>query len=469
MKRRIVLYNTITVIAALVVLLAVSGLAIHGVTSFYRERFASGMDDAITQVQSILDAWEIVPGTWAELDEQLQALGYSLYAARNDTELYSSLNDLQTALLERGSALSDWPEGGAVSVWSEGVCVVGLRSGAYTVLSMGPVNMPEMFGRPRLQTEAILLVVLVVGVTVIAVIAALSVLSARLQTRQIMQPVRALTQAARRIEQGDYSQPVESPGQDEFAAVYSAFEHMRRHLNDEREKNRAYEQGRTDLVRGISHDLRTPLTSVQGYLKGLRDGVANTPEKQARYLDVAYRKACEMDILLRRLFAFSEMETGKLPLFPEPVDLGEFVRAFARDAAEELEPHGGRVVLRGAPAPHPVRIDKAQMRRVLSNLMNNAVRYAQTEPLVLTLTVWRERDRERLRFADNGTGVDEADLPRLFEQFWRGDRSRAGGDGEGSGLGLYIVKYIVEAHGGSVSARNDNGLTVELALPSEEG
>ena len=230
----------------------------------------------------------------------------------------------------------------------------------------------------------------------------------------------------------------------------------------------AYERARTDLVAGISHDLRTPLTSVQGCLKGLRDGVAGTPEKRAQYLDIAYRKACDMEVLLQRLFDFSRLETGGMPFFPERADLGDFARRFARENEAELERRGGRFVLRGAPAPHPVRMDPGQMARVLNNLTDNAVRYAGVRPLVLTLTVWRDRDMEKLRFADNGRGVPDGELPHLFEQFWRGDLARRDGAREGSGLGLYLVKYILEAHGGSVTARVDGGLVFELALPCEE-
>ena len=110
---------------------------------------------------------------------------------------------------------------------------------------------------------------------------------------------------------------------------------MRRHLLEEQKKNARYEQARTDLVSGISHDLRTPLTSVKGYLKGMRDGVANTPEKREQYLDVAYRKACEMERLLQRLFYFSKLETGNLPLFLSDADLGDFVAQFVREARQE--------------------------------------------------------------------------------------------------------------------------------------
>ena len=280
-----------------------------------------------------------------------------------------------------------------------------------------------------------------------------------------MRPVNALTAGAKRVEQGDLSTPVAYQGRDEFTSVCAAFDQMQRHLLEEREKNAAYERARTDLVAGISHDLRTPLTSVKGYIKGMRDGVANTPEKQERYLDIAYRKSCDMERLLQRLLYFSRLETGNLPMFPVEDDLGAFAGRFAREAGEELAASGGQVNFHPAEEPLPVRIDQEQLLRVLNNLKENAQRYAGAEPLILDISVKREGERACVRFADNGQGVPEDQLPHLFQQFWRGDQARRSQGGEGSGLGLYIVKYVVEAHGGTVTAENDGGLAFTISLP----
>lgn len=223
---------------------------------------------------------------------------------------------------------------------------------------------------------------------------------------------------------------------------------------EEQKKNAAYEQARTDLVAGISHDLRTPLTSVKGYIKGLRDGVAQTPERQRQYLDIAYRKACDMDVLLQRLFYFSRLESGNLPLFPQTADLKEFVSSFAEEAGAELEQSGGEVELTVSPGSHPVRIDSEQMYRVLNNLKDNALRYAKAKTLVISIAVESQGKWSCIRFADNGQGVSEESLPHLFDQFWREDQARSAKHGEGTGLGLYIAKYIVETHGGSIRAEN---------------
>ncbi len=281
----------------------------------------------------------------------------------------------------------------------------------------------------------------------------------------IRRPLYALADGAKRIENGDLSKPVVYTGKDEFASVCAAFNRMQEHLLQEREKTAAYERARNDLITGISHDLRTPLTSVKGYIKGVRDGVANTPEKREQYLSIAYEKACDMEVLLEKLFYFSNLETGNLPLSLKREDLGDFVRRFAANIRDELDNKNIKMTVEITSAPHPVKIDAEQMRRVLLNLTENALKYANADSLVLRISVWCEDGMEHLLFADNGQGVPEEHLSMMFERFWRGDEARSAKSGKGSGLGLYIVKYIVSAHGGLVTAKNDNGLQIKISLP----
>lgn len=398
-RRHLFFYNTISVLMALVAMLAVNSAATHAIGRYYQRQAEQVLQD--------------LPG--------------------------------------------QRPEGGMILVERE--------DGGYDMVGMTPPPGLKMLGRPRRQSEAMMLSLLLSGATAIVVIVLLDLLFTRYQVRKLLQPVDALTQAARRVEAGDFTQPVEYPGKDEFSSVCAAFNQMQEHLLAEQERSAAYEQARTDLVAGISHDLRTPLTSVKGYIKGLRDGVAQTPERQRQYLDIAYRKACSMDILLQRLFYFSRLETGNLPLFLEQTDLGEFVERFRREAQEELEQAGGQLQLTVAPGTHPAAIDQEQMYRVLNNLKDNALRYAQVQPLVLTIVVERRDGWEHIRFSDNGQGVPEDALPHLFEQFWREDQARSTKGGEGAGLGLYIVKYIVEAHGGTIKAEDREGLAFDICLP----
>ena len=239
----------------------------------------------------------------------------------------------------------------------EGTIRIQLDEDMIELMAVTVLARPAGPGRPRPWMETMTLSLFLSGGAAIVVILLLNTLFTRYQLKKLLQPVDALARAAGRIETGDFTQAIDYQGRDEFAPVCAAFNRMQEHLLAEQEKSAAYERARTDLVAGISHDLRTPLTSVKGYIKGLRDGVAQTPERQRQYLEVAYRKACDMDVLLQRLFYFSRLETGNLPLFREEADLGDLVSRFAAEAGPELEQAGGEITLELSPSPHPASFD----------------------------------------------------------------------------------------------------------------
>lgn len=188
-----------------------------------------------------------------------------------------------------------------------------------------------------------------------------------------------------------------------------------------------------------------------------------------QYLSIAYKKASDMDVLLQRLFYFSKLETGNLPFFPVETDLGKFMQKFALDIQEDLKQKDASIRVEISGNSHPVKIDTEQMRQILANLVENALKYAGAEPLNLTLKVKRENENVVLCFADNGKGVTPDQLSRLFKQFYRCDESRNSINSDGSGLGLYIVKYLIEAQGGTVIAENEQGLKFTMTLPLAKG
>ena len=469
MRRRFFWFQAVTLTVALVALLMVSSIVMQVTNAYYRKQAVPAADQRSDQVQMLLSDWAQGAEDWEALSETLKELGYQLVVEENDQMLYSTLDLFQQEFYERIQAESaSWPTVGTLIVQNDGMMMIGRDVGDYTIVAVQEPHMPKMLGQMRPLSEGMMLTLLISGVSAIIVIVLLSLLFTRYQMQRVLRPVNALIQAAGRVGQGDFSTPIDYQGRDEFTSVCRAFDHMQRQLLQEREKNARYEKARTDLVAGISHDLRTPLTAVKGYIQGLRDGVANTPEKQKQYLTVAYRRSCDMERLLQRLFYFSKMETGNVPLLRAPVRFDAFLMRFSEDTRAELAAAGGEIVLECGAGPHVVRIDAEQIYRVLINLKENAVRYAGAQPLVLRLTLTREGSWEHLRFADNGCGVPEDMLPYLFDQFWRGDEARRRRKGEGSGLGLYIAKYIIEAHGGTIAAKNEEGLVFDLALPGEE-
>lgn len=293
------------------------------------------------------------------------------------------------------------------------------------------------------------------GILCIGVLLFISQLFTKRLTRQILEPIEALQEGALRVQKGDLSTAIVYSGDVEFVQVCEAFNEMQRHLLEEEEKNRHYEKARTDMIAGISHDLRTPLSAITGTIKGLLDGVAATEESRRRFLETAYRRAGEMDGLLNQLFLFSKLETGNMPLAIEPVEIAAFIEQYAA----EKEP----VTAQTNGITAQVAADPLQLLRVLDNLVENSVKYAHADPLCVTISLTRAPDAVKLCVADNGAGVPSAELSHLFEEFYRVDRSR--GQKEGNGLGLYIVRYLIEAMHGCVWAENRDGLAVWLQLP----
>ena len=463
-KNKILLSSSLMMLFSLIALLVIGGFIIRSFSGQFNDAGIAKLDQNAFAVEDIMNTFDLSDSDWGKLDDSLSIYGYGLCILRNDDTIYSSADQYPKDAVNFLKKVN-WTEK-ARSINIVGATIVGKAEGEYTVVALNSGGQADINSAHRNQIEVVLKFFVMIGLAAIVMILLISQIFTNWLIKRIMSPVNALTDGAKRIVQGNLSVPVIYDGKDELASVCATFNQMQSYLQEERDRNASYEKARTDMIAGISHDLRTPLTSVKGYIKGLRDGVANTPEKQEQYLSIAYNKAGEMDVLLQKLFYFSKLETGKLPLSLTNEDLGDFVRRFAMQTQDELAQRNVMINVDRVSYGHFVQIDTEQMHRVLANLTENALKYANTGDLTLTISVWREREMVHLSFADNGQGVPAEQLANLFVRFWRGDEARGKRDGGGSGLGLNIVKYIVEAHGGSVSARNENGLIIDIMLPA---
>ena len=320
--------------------------------------------------------------------------------------------------------------------------------------------------------ESFIIAFLVVGIFSIMIILMLSQLMTKKLIKMIMKPVNMLGDAAGRIIEGDLDTAIDYMDADEFQPVCKSFDLMQLHLKEQMEKNLAYEKARTEMVSGISHDLRTPLTSIKGYIKGMLDGIAGTEEKRQEYLSVAYKKACDMEKLLAKLFYFSKLETGNMPFYFQEVPMQIYMEDYVAEKEVEMQTKGGQI--RGkfdALAGVKCKIDREQMQRVFDNLVENSCKYAcPKEQLEICVEAFWNPDRSdqiRLVFSDNGQGMEPEKLKHVFEQFYRGDEARNAAC-DGNGLGLYVCRYIIEKHGGTVRADGNEGFVVEITLPVSE-
>lgn len=314
-----------------------------------------------------------------------------------------------------------------------------------------------------IKKNQFILLFLVDGVFCIISLVAVSQIFTRNLTKHIMEPLDALNEGARRVQENNLSQDILYVGDAEFEKVCTTFNNMQDHILAEQEKNHRYERARTDMIAGISHDLRTPLTAIKGSIKAMMDGVAATPVMQEKFLKAAYRRTGEMDVLLNQLFYLSKLETGNMPLDIREINITEFLARYVCGKQEVL--HQEEIELRAVlqERNYFAKIDPEQMQRILDNLVENSVKYSEKSPVHVEISLKSEGEKLQLRVSDDGNGVEEEKLPHIFEEFYRGDESR--NKKEGNGLGLYIVKYLIEAMGGTVSAHNENGLVIELKLP----
>ena len=205
-----------------------------------------------------------------------------------------------------------------------------------------------------------------------------SFLSARF-TKSILVPLDQLRIGVRQIKEGNLDFELRYKGRDEFEQAFSDFGEMRRRLKDSVEMQLKYEKDKQELIAGISHDLRTPLTVIKGYVEGLRDGVANTPDKQQKYLDMIYRKACDMDSLVDNLFLFSKMDTNHYPFHFQKTDANEYFNEFFGQARHEFQQAGLGISFESRISGVFVKLDHKEMSRVLTNILENSLKYKTAE------------------------------------------------------------------------------------------
>lgn len=323
----------------------------------------------------------------------------------------------------------------------------------------GIKDMIEAF---TVRRNEFILLFLADGVLCILALAMVSRIFTKNLVTHIMEPLDALSDGAERIRNHDLTQEIIYAGDIEFENVCRTFNDMQAHILTEKEKNQKYEKARTDMVAGISHDLRTPLTAVRGTIKGLMDGVAATPELRKKFLETAYRRTEDMDVLLNQLFYLSKLETGNMPLNLRNIAIEDFIRNYVDGKQELLESGQTELYAEVEGTEGYVSADPEQLQRIFDNLLENSRKYAGVTPLKIKIALERAEGKFCICFSDNGVGVPEEKLPYIFDEFYRGDESR--NKKEGNGIGLYIVKYLTEAMGGSVRAGNTEGLAVYLEL-----
>lgn len=286
-------------------------------------------------------------------------------------------------------------------------------------------------------------------------------------SRSIIKPLLRLKNAMNRMKSGDLDVHVPITTKDEIGQLSLAFEQMRSQLKASIQTQIQYEENRKELISNISHDLRTPLTAIRGYVDGIGDGIADTPEKRHRYVEIISAKAEEMDHLIDELFLYSKLDLKKIPFNYETVDLQAFVLDWSDELEFELGKQGVHFASDIALPEHTIiSLDRDKIRRVFSNIMSNCLKYMNKQEKNVHLRSYVSGEHAVIQIEDNGLGISEEALPFIFERFYREDPSRNSHTG-GSGLGLAISKQIIEGHEGTIRASSvkGEGTCVSMMLP----
>ncbi|MEE8722930.1 MAG: ATP-binding protein [Eggerthellaceae bacterium] len=480
-RRRMFWANVLMVCVPVVVAVAVGAVLAVGIVGAMQHGTGVGINKsgdfywagqtAAEAAEHALDAPEDeATDGWDSLAALLDAnrMGMAVTDDAGTVYAHGSAPDGVDALLAAARAVGE--DGAVVSAGGTSAFVTHVTydaGNAYEVVvwgEAGPVSNDAL--KRMLGTDALIFVAAVVLAAVLT-----NRFCIRFVYRRIEQSLAELETGVHHVQDGDLSYRIAHETADEFAPICATFNDMAQRLEDSAARAARDEQSRKELIAGISHDLRSPLASIQGYVEGLLDGVAATPERQRRYLQVIERKARDIDGMLAQLLAYSKLDLGESAVALEPVRLDDAVREQVADLDAVLAPEGLDLSCGHLDAA-PVLADRTLLARIMRNVADNCMKYGRSADgrprLRASVTV--QGETARLRLADQGPGVASEALGRLFNPLYRADAARTN-PAQGSGLGLAVVARAAEAMGGAAHAENapEGGLVVVVALPCMKG
>ena len=278
----------------------------------------------------------------------------------------------------------------------------------------------------------------------------------------VVRPLGHLQEATKKIRDGNLDFALEVESDDEIGQLCQDFEEMRLRLKESAEEKVQYDKENKELISNISHDLKTPITAIKGYVEGIIDGVASSPEKLDKYIRTIYNKANDMDKLIDELTFYSKIDTNKIPYTFSKINVASYFRDCVDEVGLEMEARNIELgYFNYVDEDVMVIADAEQMRRVINNIISNSVKYIDKKNGIINIRIKDVGDFIQVEIEDNGKGIAPKDLPNIFDRFYRTDSSRNSSQG-GSGIGLSIVKKIVEDHGGRIWATSKEGIGTEI-------
>ena len=344
-----------------------------------------------------------------------------------------------------------------------GICYTGIRM--YLFETMG-ANVFDSVESPRaVETFFVDMFVAIVFILLFS-----SFILRRWIDKGMVNPIGELSVAMEEIKKGNLDYRLNNNYSGEIATLFEDYEAMRLRLKESIEEGMENEKTSKELVSNISHDLKTPITAIKGYVEGIMDGVADTPEKMDKYIKTIYNKANDMDSLINELTIYSKIDSNRIPYNFHRINVCEYFSDCIEEVGLDLESKNIELNFYNL-VSEDVRViaDPEQIRRVINNIIGNSVKYIDKEKGVIEIRILDVIDSIRIEIEDNGKGISQKDLSRVFERFYRTDASRNSTKG-GSGIGLSIVKKIIEDHGGYIwaTSKENEGTCMHFVLRKYE-
>ncbi len=294
-------------------------------------------------------------------------------------------------------------------------------------------------------------------VSIIVVLMVTSIVLTQWIYKGVFAPINRLNVAMQNIAEGNFEYILTSADTNEIGELYRNYEDMRLRLKESTEEKQNNERQNRELISNISHDLKTPITAIKGYVEGIMDGVADTPEKMDRYIKTIYTKANDMNRLINELTYYSGIDSNRIPYNFHRMNLAEFFQDCVEDVGLDLESKNIELNYSNLVDPSTrIIADPEQLKKVIDNIIGNSIKYIDKPKGIIDIRILDEVDAVRIEIEDNGKGIAAKDLGNIFERFYRTDASRNSAMG-GSGIGLSIVKKIIEDHGGYIWATSKEG------------
>lgn len=283
---------------------------------------------------------------------------------------------------------------------------------------------------------------------------------------QFVRPINCLKEGTNRIKDGNLESDVEVANRDEIGELCESFNEMRVKLKESVDDRLKYENDNRELISNISHDLKTPITAIKGYVEGIMDGVADTPEKMDKYIKTIYNKANDMDALINELSIYCKIDNNSIPYNFSKINLSSYFDDCIEEISVDLESKSIDLGYFNYCARDILIIaDAEQLKRVITNVVTNACKYNDKKKGRVNIRLKEIDNYVQVEIEDNGKGISKEDLPHIFDRMYRTDSSRNSATG-GSGLGLSIAKKIIQEHGGKIwaSSKEETGTIIYFSL-----